>query len=70
MLYKLGKLPLCHFSSMTYLTINVLYKRLRFSHKVGVAMIYLTTNVLYKMVNREGHRWLAMTYLTINVLYK
>ena len=33
---------------MMYLTINVLYKRLRFSHKVGVAMIYLAINVLYK----------------------
>ena len=33
---------------MIYLTINVLYKRLCFSHKVGMTMIYLTINVLYK----------------------
>ena len=33
---------------MIYLTINVLYKRLGFSHKVEMTMTYLTINVLYK----------------------
>ena len=33
---------------MAYLTINVLYKRLCFSHKVGMIMTYLTINMLYK----------------------